>query len=125
MSSNPYIARPAYVGRNGDALVDGGARAARINARTGTLVQSNTESLVAGNGEINAGSKHELMTAIGALQRLAVQGDVRKADPNEQYGTIVSARRELVEAAYADKNGEGWQVLGEVIGEEMWETLGR
>lgn len=125
MSKNPYLARPAYVGRNGDALVDGGAKAARVSPRTGTLVQSSTESLVSGSGELNAGSKRELMQAIGALQRMVAQGEVRRADPREQYGEIVQARRELVEAAYADKNGPGWQVLGEVIGEEIWETLGR
>ncbi len=125
MAKNPYIARPAYVGRNGDALTDGGAKASRVSPRTGTLVQSSTESLVSGKGEINAGSKRELMTAIGALQRMVATGEVRKADPQEQYGNIIQARRELVEAAYADKNGEGWQVLGEVIGEEIWETLGR
>ena len=126
MARNPYLARPAYVGRNGDALTDGGAKAARVHSRTGTLVQSSTESLVGANGEINAGSKRDLMTAIGALQRMATQGDVRKASPSQaQHGEIVRQRREMVEAAYADKNGEGWQVLGEVIGEEIWETLGR
>lgn len=125
MARNPYLARPAYVGRNGDKLTDGGAKAARVNARSGTLVQSSNESLVAGNGEINASSKRELMQAIASLQRMVQTGEVRQATPQEQYGDVVTARRELVEAAYADKNGEGWQVLGEVIGEEIWETLGR
>jgi hypothetical protein len=124
MSKNPYLARPAYVGRNGDALTDGGHKAGRTT-RAGTVIQSNTESAVAGNGEINAGSKRELMQAISSLQRAVAVGDVRQASAQEQYGDVVSARRELVEAAYADKNGEGWQVLGEVIGEEIWETLGR
>lgn len=128
MTKNPYLAKPAYVGRNGDALVDGGARAGRINKRTGTLVQSSTESLVAGNGDFNAGSKRELMTAIASLQSMVASGDVRKAsaqEQNSQYRQIVAERAQMVEAAYADKNGEGWQVLGEVIGEEVWETLGR
>ena len=78
MSKNPYLARPAYVGRNGDALVDGGQKAGRL-ARSGTMVQSNTESLVAGNGEINAGSKRELMQAISSLQAAVAVGDVRQA----------------------------------------------
>lgn len=124
MSKNPYLARPAYVGRNGDALTDGGLKASRTS-RAGTVIQSNTESAVASNGEINAGSKRELMQAISSLQRAVSVGDVRQASQSEQYGEVVQARRELVEAAYADKNGEGWQVLGEVIGEEIWETLGR
>ena len=101
MSKNPYLARPAYVGRNGDALVDGGLKAGRTT-RAGTVIQSNTESAVAGNGEINAGSKRELMQAISSLQRAVSVGDVRQASTQEQYGEVVSARRELVEAAYAD-----------------------
>jgi len=74
------------------------------------------------NGELNASSKQELMQVVGQLLRQSSeQTTVLPAATPEQAQQRVA---QLVEA-YADKSGGKFQVLGEVISEEIWETLGR
>lgn len=76
------------------------------------------------NGELNASTKRELMQVIGHVlaesRGGAISNNVRTASPEEAQMRLASLRE-----AYADKSGTKFQVLGEVISEEIWETLGR
>lgn len=71
------------------------------------------------NGEINASSKREAMQAVGHILSQARSGAVRTASADD--GMRLAHLRE----AFMDKSGSKFQVLGEVISEEIWETLGR
>lgn len=116
---NPYLAK----GRSNKST-------AFINASTGDLVANSsqfrgkrTEPVVARNGEINASSNIDLMKQIQTLINEAQSGNIRKGVTAS--AEVLAERKKLVEAAMSDRGGEAWQVLGEVIGEEVWETLGR
>lgn len=72
------------------------------------------------NGELNASSKRELMAAVGHVLEQARQNVMTRTDPKTQEMRLAHLRE-----AYSDKSGTKFQVLGEVISEEIWETLGR
>lgn len=90
---------------------------------SGSLKFAN-ERMGGANGEINASSTKELMKAIASIQAaVASKAYVQETqvDPHEK-----EKLSEMVSAALADKNcGPAWQALGEVIGEEIFETQGR
>lgn len=73
------------------------------------------------NGELNASTQQELMQAIGNVLSQSRNGDVRTASSLE----AAQHRDAMLKEAYADKSGAKFQVLGEVMSEEIWETLGR
>lgn len=73
------------------------------------------------NGEINASSKRELMQAIGQVLSQSRDEVITKQASIENANERLAHLRE----AYFDKSGTKFQVLGEVISEEIWETLGR
>ncbi len=95
--------------------------------RSGSPRMSGTP-LVGRNGEFNANNKHEVMQAISTLHTLFQSGQVEAryadADP-ARLKEVRAARAARVEEAYADRSGQAWQALGEVIGDEIWQTLGR
>ena len=129
MSTNPYSAnnrrQVALASRNGTPLPGNNAVAsARMNTRTGTFTRSASEAAVGANGELNAGSKRELMHAIASLQNAVAGGSVVQA-PAADAKEVKAAREARMQEAVADKSGQSWQALGEVIGDEVWETLGR
>lgn len=79
------------------------------------------DSRLSESGEINAVNKKDLQEAVIALQK-AVQGG--------EYRQVLTASNEerkeqLVTAAINDKDGPAWKALGEVIGDEVAETMGR
>lgn len=128
---NPYSAqarRPmAVAARTGDPITLGGAgspRAGRFNLRSGNFMASASTPLVNAAGEFNASSKSELMQAIAALHRAIQGGEVNKVNAPEAK-EIRAAREQAMNQALADKSGGQWQALGEVIGDEIWQTLGR
>ena len=73
------------------------------------------------NGELNASSKKELMQAIGHVLSQSRDDVMTKQASIENANERLAHLRE----AYFDKSGTKFQVLGEVISEEIWETLGR
>lgn len=77
------------------------------------------------NGQINASSNQELMQVVAKLIRDAGEGTIEttyKAETAEER----TARTQEFLAAYHDKSDSGrWSVLGEVMSDEIWETLGR
>lgn len=90
--------------------------------RTGNLSFADTR-LGGANGEINAGSKNELIKAVQALAMAVQGGHYEEAKENN---TELEARRgELVTAAVRDNDGAAWKALGEVISDEVHETMGR
>jgi len=102
---------------------EAGASPRPFISRSGRLGFSN-DRLSDSSGEINAVSKKDLMQAVQALAMAVQQGHYDEA------GTTVTAeadarKQELVTAALNDKDGAAWKALGEVIGDEVWETLGR
>jgi len=74
------------------------------------------------NGELNASSKRELMQVIGNVLSQARGGSVANKTASAEDAQM---RLATLREAYYDKSGSKFQVLGEVISEEIWETLGR
>jgi len=101
-----------------------------IMAKSGAPLKDNfrfpgSQELAIGSGdELNAGSKKELMQRIAGLVDSYQRGELVHASATEDL-QVADARRQLVEAAIADRNGPSWQVLGEVIGEEIYLTMDR
>lgn len=73
------------------------------------------------NGELNASSKRELMQVVGHVLASSRESVTTHRASAENAEMRIAHLRE----AYADKSGTKFQVLGEVISEEIWETLGR
>jgi hypothetical protein len=117
MAINPYSKKTVVVTKTGNELSES-RTALNINPKNGKL-EAGAGAFEDKHGEINAGSKKEVMQRIGALALAASQGDVQ-----EQH-EFANQRAELVEAAMADKSGETWRVVGEVLGDEILETMGR
>jgi hypothetical protein len=132
---NPYSAaakrKVAVASRTGTPLMLGGKETPTGlfgRNRSGTARRS-AMPLVAGNGEFNATNKREVMQAIATLHQLFASGEVTAedtlyGDPNTVM-EVRAARQRRLEEAYADRSGAAWQALGEVIGDEIWQTLGR
>jgi hypothetical protein len=111
--------------RTGDPLaLGGGVFAGRVNPRSGTVSRSISIPLVAANGDFNVDNKREVMQAISMLQRSVASGEVQVVDKPD-VKEVKAAREQALQMAIADKSGQSWQALGEVIGDEIWETLGR
>jgi hypothetical protein len=126
---NPYSAaarrKMAVASKTRDPLsLSGTVKAGKVNTRTGNVVRSHTEPLVAGNGEFNAGNKKELMHAIATMYH-AMQGGEASVTETPNAREVRAAREARVAEAWADKTGAAWEALGEVVGDEVWETLGR
>jgi len=120
MINNPYSKKRVWVqAKTGNAAGDAQMP---YMTRSGKLAYAN-ERMGSSNGEINAVSKNDLMKAIQALA-VAVKAEHYEevsASPHEAE----AEKRELVTAALNDKDGKAWQALGEIIGDEVWETMGR
>lgn len=77
-----------------------------------------------GDRQINASSKQDLMNQISAVRKSAqAQGGLRYAEvdskaANERWAQFKSAYRNTADA-------KPFQVIGEVMSDEIWETLGR
>jgi len=116
---NPYSGRVVMASDHSiPAVSQDGLRGARLTT-AGTLSLSDGPAFGA-NGQINASSNAELMRNIGAVLKQAQTQTVRAA-------SVEAAQMRLAQLkdAYADKSGAKFQVLGEVISEEIWETLGQ
>jgi len=127
---NPYSAsnkrKVAVANRTGAPLTVDDSSAPRGSfglTRAGTPRTSATP-LVASNGEFNAGNKQELMQAIATLHRMFKTDEVSVMRPTETAEVRAAQQQRLVEA-WNDRTGQAFQALGEVIGDEVWETLGR
>jgi len=113
--------------RTGAAQMSG--QGATPNAHN--LGRGKGERLFGRNGEINASDKKELIQKIAALvtgsQDESKTGSERLFErrTTDEYAAIQARREEAVRIARTDRSGQGFMVLGEVLGEEVYETLGR
>jgi len=121
--ANPYASGPGVkvmrsapdVPATSEDGIRGGVRLAGGRSRT------SAGPAFGSNGEINASSKRELMQAIGQVLSQSRDEVITKQASIENANERLAHLRE----AYFDKSGTKFQVLGEVISEEIWETLGR
>ena len=118
--NNPYKRKRTWVhAKTGN---EAGSAPMPYTTRGGNLAFANSR-LSDNSGEINAVNKTDLLKAIQALG-MAVQGghyqETAVASPE-----VEDRKRELVTAAVQDRDGAAWKALGEVIGDEVWETMGR
>lgn len=117
---NPYKAKRAWVHASSGNEAGNGPRP--YVSSSGKLAFADSR-LSDRDGNINATSKNDLMKAIQALA-MAVNGNVYEEKPVDA-ATTETRKKELVTAAIQDKDGTAWKALGEVIGDEIFETMGR
>lgn len=113
---NPYSKKTVILA-NGKELSESGTDIT-INARNGK-VEAGQGALENASGEINAYNKKDLTNKIRAMVHAAAMGDMK------QTFEFAEKRSQLVEAAMSDVTGQGWQVVGEVLADEILETMGR
>jgi len=83
----------------------------------------NRYATASGDRELNAMSKKDAMAQIGGLLRSAQEGGgLRTAEVDQKAS---QERWASFKAAYNDKQSNKFEVLGEVMSDEIWETLGR
>ncbi len=97
-------------------------------SESGTAISFNTKNgkVEAGNGafenaagDINAYDKKDLLNKIRAMVHASSHGQI------EQKSEFSQKRADLIEAAVADTTGNTWRVVGEVMADEIHETMGR
>lgn len=81
------------------------------------------ERAVGNNGEINAGSKKELLASAQKLMAAAAGGAVLTAEEASKREQRAAVNRKLIVAAFSDK--EAHRVLGERMGSEIYMTSNR
>ncbi len=74
------------------------------------------------HGEINAYSKRDLMRQVSAMINDVASGRIVQAAPSQEE---VEFRHEQLRTAFSDPTLGELQVLGETVGDQVWETLGR
>jgi len=130
---NPYSAshkrKLAVASRTGAPITAGGRDVPRAQFgfnRSGTPRMS-ADPLVAGGGDFNAGNKREVMQAISTLHRLFSTGEVEATygESSKDLAEVRAAHQQRLVEAWSDRTGQSWQALGEVLGDEIWQTLGR
>lgn len=117
---SPYKPKKAWV--HASTGNEAGNAPAPFFSRSGKLGYS-TSRLSDSNGEINAVSKQDLFKAVQALAAAVKQGDYEEKTANAPE--LEARKKELVTAAIEDNDGAAWKALGEVIGDEVFETMGR
>jgi hypothetical protein len=119
--------RPRLIhARSGAGLAEAGVQGAYLNKTTGKMDRSKSP-LVGANGEINANTKTELLERIAGLVELVGQGEVVQSTvtADTQYQQDCDS---LVKAAMEDRTheaGGGMYIMGETLGDAVWETTGR
>jgi len=131
---NPYSAaskrKIAVASRSGAPITFGGRDAPRgsFGLTTAGTPRISGDPLVNSRGEFNASNKKEVMQAISTLYQLFNNGQVEARygyeDAKNAQEVRAAHQQRLVEA-WNDRSGQAWQALGEVIGDEIWITLGR
>lgn len=126
MITNPYSAshkrKVAVASRSGVPIADGGREVPR--GQFGS--RRSSEPLVASNGEFNANNKKEVMQAIATLHRLFNTGEVEaQYQTPQQTAEVRAAQQQRLAEAWNDRSGQSFKALGEVLGDEIWQTLGQ
>jgi hypothetical protein len=98
----------------------------RMQAASEYRIAGRQERAIGSNGEVNAGSKRDLLTANMAIAEAAGRGEVgtdRTVQGRELQRSAMQARRELLRAAMTDPNAR--RVLGEAVAREIYMTTNR
>ena len=103
---------------------DAGAGPMPYTTRSGNLAFADSR-LSNAQGDINASSTKEWAEVVSALQKAMGQKGAHYTQELPNKAEVTERKRNLVEAAISDKDGAAWQALGEVIGDEVFETMGR
>lgn len=124
---NPYSPkskRQAVVASSNAPLTSGDRSVPRAMGitRSGNVVASE-QPLVNSAGEFNATSKQDVFANMQHLQSQVSAGNV--FNRTQVSKEVKAANERNLKMALADKSGQSWLALGEVLGEEIWETLGR
>jgi len=103
--------------------------AGRLNQRSGNLILSHSEPLIGNNGEFNGSTKREIAQAGLGLKRAIDNGSVA-VTTQVANSEVRAARQRALEEALADAqvngtNSRAWLAIGEVIGDEIFQSLGR
>lgn len=84
------------------------------------------EPLVGSNGEFNAGNRKEVMQAIATLMGAASRGEVKEVTASvKQEHAAKLERRQALASTMLSTDAGAQQALAEVVGESVYETLGR
>jgi hypothetical protein len=111
-------------------LTAGGHRASARTARSGSRQESNWD-FVNGEGEFNAISKQDLKTRVASFVDDYLEGHIVADRPSMNDNLTeaeVKDREQLIEAARQDRTnqfGGPLHVMGETLGDQIWETTGR
>lgn len=116
MSVNPYTKKTVVITKTGKELSESGTS---LHLDRNGKVSVGASAMEDKHGEINAGSKKELLQRIQAMALASSNNEIH------QQSEFAQKRAELIEAAMADHTGETWRVVGEVLGDEILETMGR
>lgn len=130
MSRNPYAPKSAATQApalwtataNREPVAGNRAFTPASVRRNGRLSAS---PIVASTGAINAHDKRELMANIGALVMAASQGNIVNQTEVAARQEAFANHREVLASAFNDKTGAGFTALGEVMSEQIVESLGR
>jgi hypothetical protein len=98
----------------------------KSNRRTGSLSFSNQTRLVDAQGNYNADSQSDLLRVVDDLVAARLAGHIGQGPGFAQDREAETAATNLVQAAYENRSTDGpFRVLGEVITDEIVETMGR
>jgi len=117
---NPYKSKKTWVHASTGAPA--GESKMPYTTRSGGLAFADSK-LGDNSGDMNVGSKKELLNAVNALQKAVSAGQY--VEERTDSPELAARRTELVTAAVQDRDGAAWKALGELIGDEVFETMGR
>ncbi len=94
--------------------------AAATGRRVTASSQLSNTPILNDQGQVNAASTLELIRNLGLMAQAASTGMVESVQE-----APAADHREAIAAAIADKSGQGWLTLGEIVGNQVVETMGR
>lgn len=118
--TNPYKSKKVWV--HASTGQEAGSGPMPYQTRSGKLAFADSR-LSDNSGTMNSNNMKDWADAAMALQK-AVQGGHYVEQRVETKETI-ARRNELVTAAVQDRDGAAWKALGELVGDEVFETMGR
>jgi hypothetical protein len=122
---NPYAPKKqAVVANTGAPLTSGVPSVPRAMGRTwnGKVVAS-SQPIVNSQGQFNGATTQDIMLSQQALQQGIATGSVKTRTMMNHE--VKATHERMLAAALNDKTGNAWMALGEVMGDQIWETLGR
>lgn len=99
-----------------------------LAVRSGATASSrySQEPLIGSNGEFNAGSRKEVMQAIATLMGAASRGEVSEVVASEKANLQAKLeRKQALASTMLSTDAATQTALAEVVGESVYETLGR